>query len=209
MNFGELRRALATGSPIRFLLFLAFLGTFGTANFEAIFGLFMLERHGYGPEQVVGILTLVGIVAVIGRGVLTGWLTQWWGEAVVIKASQLAGAAGFVLLLLADTYVTVLLTTGLFVLITTFLRPAIHSLTSQRAMIGQGAAMGLSSSFVSLGRVAGPIWAGVIFDLNPNYPYICGAAILLLGFVLSAIWIVRDQEVAAPEYPLSNTPFGD
>jgi len=61
MNFGELRRALATGSPIRFLLFLAFLGTFGTANFEAIFGLFMLERHGYGPEQVVGILTLVGM----------------------------------------------------------------------------------------------------------------------------------------------------
>ena len=148
----RLRRALTKGSPIRFLLLLAFLGTFGTAQFEAIFGLFMLDRHGYSPEQVGGILTLVGVVAVIGRGVLTGWLTRWWGEATVIKASLLAGAGGFVLLLLAETYVTVLLTTGLFVLITTFLRPAIHSLTSQRATIGQGAAMGLSSSFVSLGR---------------------------------------------------------
>jgi DHA1 family multidrug resistance protein-like MFS transporter len=209
MNLSGLRGALTKGSPIRFLLLLAFLGTFGTANFEAIFGLFMLDKHGYGPEQVGGILTLVGVVALIGRGVLTGWLTQWWGEATVIKASLLAGAAGFVLLLLADTYVTVLLTTGLFVLITTFLRPAIHSLTSQRAMIGQGAAMGLSNSCVSLGRVAGPIWAGAIFDLNPNYPYICGAAILLIGFVMSVIWIVRDHTVAGREYPLSNTPFGD
>ncbi len=204
-----LRRALIKGSPIRFLLLLAFLGTFGTANFEAIFGLFMLDKHGYGPEQVGGILTLVGVVALIGRGVLTGLLTQRWGEATVIKASLLAGAAGFMLLLLAESYVAVLLTTGLFVLITTFLRPAVHSLTSQRAMTGQGAAMGLSNSFVSLGRVVGPICAGAIFDLNPNYPYVCGAAILLIGFVMSAIWMARDQTAARREYSLSNTRIGD
>ena len=72
-----------------------------------------------------------------------------------------------------------------------------------------GAAMGLSNSAVSLGRVIGPMWAGAIFDLNPNYPYICGAATLLLGFLMSVIRMARDQEVAGRKYPLSNTPFGD
>ena len=207
-NWRGLRQAVSKGSPIRFLLFLAFFVTFGTANFESIFGLFMLDRHAYGPEQVGAILAVVGFVALIGRGLLTGLVTKWWGEPNVILASLLAGSTGFVLLLLAQSDAAVLITTGFFVLTTTFLRPSIHSLTSQRATLGQGAAMGLSNSAVSLGRVIGPVWAGAIFDLNPNYPYICGAAILLLGFVMSVAWLARDQKVAAREYPLSNTPFG-
>jgi len=207
-NWRGFRQAVSKGSPIRSLLFLAFFVTFGTANFESIFGLFMLDRHAYGPEQVGAILAVVGFVALIGRGLLTGLVTKWWGEPNVILASLLAGSTGFVLLLLAQSDAAVLITTGFFVLTTTFLRPSIHSLTSQRATLGQGAAMGLSNSAVSLGRVIGPVWAGAIFDLNPNYPYICGAAILLLGFVMSVAWLARDQKVAAREYPLSNTPFG-
>jgi DHA1 family multidrug resistance protein-like MFS transporter len=44
--------------------------------------------------------------------------------------------------------------------------------------------MGLSNSFVSLGRVAGPICAGLIFDINPNFPYLAGAMILGAVFVM-------------------------
>ncbi len=135
------------------------------------------------------ILTVVGIVAVIGRGRLTGLATKRWGEATVIKAALLAGAVTFLLLLLAKSYIAVLLTTGLFVLITAFFRPAVHSLTSQRATVGQGAAMGLSNSFVSLGRVVGPIWAGAVFDLNAIYPYVSGAVILFTVFLLSWLWL--------------------
>ncbi len=197
-NWRGLRQALNKGSPIRFLLFMAFFVTFGTANFEAIFGLFALDKHGYGPEQVGAILTVVGIVALIGRGLLTGVVTKWWGEPKVILISLLTGAIGFVLLLLAQSYATVLITTGFFVLTTTFLRPSIHSLTSQRATLGQGAAMGLSNSAVSLGRVIGPLWAGAIFDLNANAPYISGAVILLIGFILYTTWLKQGSQAAAP-----------
>jgi MFS transporter, DHA1 family, multidrug resistance protein len=204
-NWRGLRQAVSKGSPIRFLLFLAFFVTFGTANFEAIFGLFMLDKHGYGPEQVGAILMLVGFVALIGRGLLTGALTKWWGEPRVILISLLSGSIGFVLLLLAQSYAAVLITTGLFVLTTTFLRPSIHSLTSQRATLGQGAAMGLSNSAVSLGRVIGPLWAGAVFDLNPNYPYLSGAVILLIGFVLCGMWLRRGQQMMATP-PISARP---
>jgi DHA1 family multidrug resistance protein-like MFS transporter len=187
IRFGELWRAL-TG-PIGLLLLIAFLATFGTSNFESVFGLYMLRKLDYGPEQVGGILTLVGAIALVGRGLLTGFVTGHWGEPAVIKASLIVGAAGFILLLLANTYTTVLLTTGIFTCSITFLRPSIHSLTSKRTTIGQGASMGLSNSFVSLGRVAGPLYAGVIFDLNPNYPYLSGALILCAVFVMSLIWI--------------------
>jgi len=49
--------------------------------------------------------------------------------------------------------------------------------------------MGLSNSFVSLGRVVGPIWAGAVFDLDPNYPYVSGAVILFIVFLLSLLWM--------------------
>ena len=162
------------------------------------FSLFAVDRLGYGPERVGVILTVVGIVAVIGRGVLTGVFTKRWGEPRVIQGGLLAGTLAFLLLLLARTYLAVLFTAGLFVLITAFFRPAVHSLTSQRATVGQGAAMGLSNSFVSLGRVVGPLWAGAVFDLNANYPYVSGAVILFIVFLLSLLWMGTGKMNAAP-----------
>lgn len=187
VDFRELWVALR--SPIAGLLLLVFIGTIGTSNFEAIFSLYALDVLGYGPERVGVILTVVGGVSVIGRGLFTGLATRRWGEANVITCGLLAGSATFLLLLLARSEVAVLLATGLFVLITAFFRPAVHSLTSQRATVGQGAAMGLSNSFVSLGRVVGPIWAGTVYDLNPSYPYVSGAAILFVAFVFSLFWM--------------------
>jgi MFS transporter, DHA1 family, multidrug resistance protein len=63
IRFDELWHAL-TGL-IGMLLLIAFLATFGTSNFEAIFGLYMLNKLDYGPEQVGWILTLVGAIALI------------------------------------------------------------------------------------------------------------------------------------------------
>jgi DHA1 family multidrug resistance protein-like MFS transporter len=176
-------------SPIGFLLILAFLVTVGTSNFEAIYSLYMAKTLGYPAERIGIILTVVGGVALVGRGLLTGVFTKRWGEAAVIKASLLAAAAGFGFLLLAGDYPAVLLATGFLVFATTFLRPSIHSLTSQRAAIGQGAALGLSNSFVSLGRIVGSLYAGGMFDLGKDYPYVSGAAILLVCFVLSVVTI--------------------
>jgi DHA1 family multidrug resistance protein-like MFS transporter len=197
VDFRALWRAL--WGPLGGLLLLAFVGTIGTSNFESIFSLYAVDVLGYGPEGVGIILTMVGFIAVIGRGVLTGVATRRWGETTVIRAALLAGAGTFLLLLLAKTQLAVLLTTGLFVLITAFFRPAVHSLTSQRATIGQGAAMGLSSAFVSMGRIAGPIWAGAVYDLNSSYPYLSGAVILSIVFALSWRWLGARKLEAASE----------
>ncbi len=166
------------------LLFMAFLSSFGLANFEAIFGLYALDKFDFGPEQVGTILSVVGIVSTVGK-LFTGALTRRWGDALVIKVSLLAGSIGFLVLLLASTYLTILLATGFFILSKTFLRPSIMALTSKEATVGQGVAMGLNNSFMSLGRIVGPIWAGIVFDLNFDYPYLSGAAILFMGFLVS------------------------
>jgi DHA1 family multidrug resistance protein-like MFS transporter len=175
--------------PLGVLLLMAALVSFGLTNFQGIFGYYALKKFGYGTEEVGWILTVVGIVAALAQGTLTGPLTKRWGEAAVIKATLLASALTFALLLTANSLGTVLLTTGLFTLPNTLLRPAVISLTSKHAGERQGAAMGLNNSFNSLGRVVGPVWAGFAFDLNYNLPYLSGAVIMLAGFLASLFWV--------------------
>lgn len=49
--------------------------------------------------------------------------------------------------------------------------------------------MGLDNAFMSLGRIAGPLWAGFTFDANLSLPYISGAIITAAGFAASWIWL--------------------
>jgi MFS family permease len=82
-------------------------------------------------------------------------------------------------------------------------RPSILSVISKNTKLGQGVVLGLSNSFMSLGRIIGPLWAGYVFDLNYDYPYISGSLVLFLGFVVSLAWRARGAE-ATPRTPGHN-----
>jgi DHA1 family multidrug resistance protein-like MFS transporter len=179
--------------PIGFLLVMAFLLSFGLTSFESIFGLFSLHRFDYGPEMVGSLLAVIGVLSAIVQGGLTGPLTRRWGEAAIIRASLLGSAVGFGLMLLATNLVTVILTIGFFIVSNAMLRPSVSSLTSRRATGGQGVAMGLNNSFMSLGRIIGPIWAGFLFDVNISWPYLSGAVVMLIGFGLCFWWLPVKQ----------------
>jgi DHA1 family multidrug resistance protein-like MFS transporter len=153
------------------------------------------------------ILVVIGITSTVGKGVFTGPVTQRWGEAAIIKGSMLASSLGFVVLLLASSYPTVLLATGLFILSKTFLRTSLLSLASRQTnsgdmqdrRAGQGEVMGLCNSFVSIGRIAGPIWAGFIFDVNACYPYLSGAVIMFTGFLIGLAQVSRASHGISPQ----------
>ena len=122
---------------------------------------------------------------------LTGPLSKRWGDLAVMRAALLFSALTFVLLLLAANFWTALAATALFVLPNSLVRVALTSLTSQRADVGQGVAMGLSHAFMSLGRIVGPLLAGVLFDLDMRLPYLVGAAAMAMGFVISLAGVAR------------------
>lgn len=192
-------------SPIGFLLIFAFLVSFGLTNFEVVFGLYALERYDYNPRQVGTILTAIGLASAVVQGALTGSLTRRWGEAALIRVSLLGSAVGFVLMLQAESFLAVLPTVSFFVTSNALLRPAISSLISRRTTTsGQGVAMGLNNSFMSLGRVAGPTWAGFVFDVNLSYPYYTGALVMLVGFLLGLFWLKGEAEQTVRPQPVSD-----
>jgi DHA1 family multidrug resistance protein-like MFS transporter len=174
-------------SPIGSLLALTFVSTCGLMIFANVFGLYALEKFSFGPEDVGVMMMVLGLVSAVAQGLLAGPVTKKWGDRTIIKVGLFATAIGYGLMLLADTYTTILLATAFFALTVALQIPALTSLTSQRATVPQGIAMGLSNSFVSLGRIVGPLVGGFLFDLNILFPYLSGAAIMGIGFIASLI----------------------
>ena len=199
-QFKEMWQALF--GPISFLLILAFLVSFGLTSFEAVFGLYAKDLLQYDAKQVGTVLTVIGLISAVAQGVLIGPLSKRWGEAALIRGSMLGSAIGFVIMLQARSYAAVLLTVGFFIISNAMLRPAISSLISKRTSSGQGVAMGLNNSFMSLGRIAGPMWAGFLYDTNLTYPYYSGAVIMLIGFLMSLVWLKSESAgLPAPKQP--------
>jgi MFS transporter, DHA1 family, multidrug resistance protein len=178
-------------SPIGTLFTLTFISTCGLMIFANIFGLYALEKFGFGPEDVGVMMMVLGLVSALAQGVLAGPLTKKLGDELVTKVGLFATAIGFCLMLLANTYLTILLATAFFALTVALQVPALISLTSRRATVPQGIAMGLSNSFVSLGRIVGPLVGGYFFDINIRMPYISGAAIMVTAFIVSLFTLSR------------------
>ena len=169
--------------PMALFFLLSFLVSFGLSNMEGIFGLFALERFGFGPSRVGTIMVVVGTSIAGVQMLLTGPATKRWGERTVIKATLLGSTATFLLILAAFDFTSLLIATGLYAFSNAMLRPSISSLVSKETLVDQGLALGLNSSFMSLGRFVGPLLAGFLFDIQVYLPYLAGSLIMFLGFI--------------------------
>ena len=172
-------------SPLGILFLLTFLSTCGLMIFANVFGLYALRRYSFGPEVVGLIMMALGLASAFAQGVLAGPLTQQWGEVLVIRGGFLASVLGFGLMLLAGDLASILAATAFFGIAIALQVPPLTSLTSQRATLSQGITMGLSNAFISLGRIVGPLLAGVFFDVNIGLPYLVGAGVMVVGLLVS------------------------
>ena len=56
-----------------------------------------------------------------------------------------------------------------------------------------GITIGLSNATMSLGRIVGPLLAGLLFDLKPEYPYLVSAAVMGLGFIVGLARLAQER----------------
>jgi DHA1 family multidrug resistance protein-like MFS transporter len=174
----------AIKKPIGRLFLLTFISTCSLMIFTSVFGLYVGDRLGFGPQEVGLAMMALGLVTAIGQGALVGFLTRSWGEQRVLRIGLAVTVPAFLLMIQVDGLAAVLLATFLLGLAVALQMPILTSMTSKTAAMSQGIAMGLSNSFVSLGRIVGPLASGVLFDLQPSFPYIGGMIIAAIGFLV-------------------------
>lgn len=201
ITLAAVRQALF--SPAGLLLLLVFIMSFGMANFQGIIGLYVVDRFDCNTRQVGALWMVIGATLILGQGALAGPLGQRCGESSLIRLGLAGGAVGFACIALAGNFAAALLAIGGFVLALALIGPALNASLSRLAGKRQGSLMGLNSAAASLGRVAGPVLAGFLYDQNLRLPFWSGAVTFLLGTLLAIAFRPR----VPPSHPPSSGPL--
>ncbi|KPV60578.1 multidrug transporter [Paenibacillus sp. A3] len=171
--------------PYFLSLIIVFVMSFGLANFETVFGLFVDHKFGFGPKDIAFIITFGSIAGAVVQATAFSWIMKRFGEQRVISLCLIFASLFILLTLFVHTFWLIFAVTFIVFLAIDILRPAISTQMSMVAKDQQGYVAGLNSAFTSLGNVVGPIVAGFLFDLDVNYPYTLACLILFICFVLS------------------------
>jgi MFS transporter, DHA1 family, tetracycline resistance protein len=177
------RPVLARFAAIMFLMIAA------QALMETTFGLWADAQLHWGPREVGWSLAALGFGAALLQGGGAGRAARVLGERMTLLIGLALFAAGFGGLAVAQELAGAVSGMIALMLGIGFAGPALQSLiASQAGDEERGAVMGLSQSAAALGRVAGPLGAGALFDaIGPPAPFVAGALVLLAAlFVATA-----------------------
>ncbi|MDR6549108.1 MFS transporter [Paenibacillus qinlingensis] len=181
--FSQLRYAYR--EPYFFSLIIVFVMSFGLANYETIYGLFVDQKFGFQPKDIAFIITFGSIAGAVVQVTAFSWLLKRFGEQRVITLCLFFAGLFILLTLFVHQFWMIFAVTFIVFLAIDILRPAISTQLSMVAEDQQGYVAGLNSAFTSLGNIAGPIAAGFLLDLDVNYPYTLACLVLLICSGLS------------------------
>jgi DHA1 family multidrug resistance protein-like MFS transporter len=177
----------------RYLFVLAFLATFILAGLEGTLQLFQMEKIGVTPAQMGMMFLLSGIAGALMQGGFIQRYVKKGDEVRYMIIGFILSGIAFVLLLFSQTLVDASIYLCLFGIGNSLIRPCVTSLITQKATVGHGLSTGLSASFDSLGRVLGPLFAGVMFGFDISLPFIIGAVLSVLAVTVVMMYVKADK----------------
>lgn len=179
------------------VLLVTLVSTGAFAGMESIFGLWANARFAWGPREVGLCFAVIGVIASLGQGVLTGRLARRFGEGQVLTT----GLSIIAISLLATPFAPHPALAIVAVACTAFgqslVFPCVAALISRASPPDrQGQMLGLNMAAGSLARIGGPLLAGPLFGLATGGPYWFGAALMVPAIWLGLI-VVRRAKAAA------------
>jgi MFS transporter, DHA1 family, tetracycline resistance protein len=182
------RMALLTSRPAltRFIVIM-FLVIAAQAMMETVFGLWADAKLQWGAREVGWTLAGLGFGAVLLQGGGAGAAARLLGERTTLLIGLALFAAGFGGMGVARDAAALIAALTALVIGIGLATPALNALIAEQAAENErGAVMGLSQSASALGRVAGPLASGPLFDVfTPGAPFIAAAILTLLALFVT------------------------
>jgi len=176
--------AAISGPAGRYFL-MTFISTSGLYIFSNIFGLYGLERFGFGTQEVGFVYMALGMVSMAAVGLLAGPASKHLGDTRLVTLGFLVGAVSIGLMPLSRGLAGIVILTAIMAAAISLEGTALVSMTARKAETAQGVTMGLSNSFVSMGRIIGPVVSGALLDVHLDLPFLCAAGLLAAAFFIS------------------------
>ncbi|UJF26582.1 MFS transporter [Planococcus sp. 107-1] len=169
-------------------LIITFVMSFGLVAYESVIGMYLTTEYGSTSKDIALMITATGTVSVIVQMFIVDRLVRRFGEVPVLIAFLALATVGFMLSMVAGSYATFFGVSLVIFLAMAILRPVLNILISKMAQGEVGFAMGMNTSYMSLGNVLGPLSAGLLFDFNINLPFILGLGLLIVTLSIAVAW---------------------
>jgi MFS transporter, DHA1 family, multidrug resistance protein len=169
--------------------------SFGLIAYEAVIGLYLDNQFGSTAKDIAIMVTGTGIVSVIVQLFVVDRIVNRYGEKTVLNFFIAVAAVGFFLSMFAFSYAIFFGISLIIFLSSSILRPVLNTLISKLAGNEQGFAMGMNNAYMSIGNVAGPTFAGLLYDVNIIYPFVLGLILLMVTLFITIIWQKRSLKV--------------
>ncbi|MBA4538725.1 MFS transporter [Bacillus aquiflavi] len=181
--------------PASILFILQLFISLSLSGLEATFAYYAAEKANIGTKQLGYIFMIMGLAGAFVQGGLVGKMTKKYGEGNVIQVGIIISAIGFGLILLVNNFTTAAIFLTIFGIGNGVIRPSVSALLTKTSTAGHGSATGLLSSFDSLGRIVGPPLGGWLFSIGSGLPYISGAILSAVAFILYRVYSQRAKRV--------------
>ncbi len=191
----------AAGPVVRRLALLSMVSMVGFAGFEATFAMLIERRFPeVGDPTVYGLFASIGLLMVAVQTLIVGPVNAGLGSRRALRIALLLVAAGMVVLSIGGGWVGLAAALILLVVGQGVFGPTLSNATVEHVdSSARGAALGLQQGAGALGRIAGPLIAGGLFDqLGLSAPYLVAAALAVLALAV----LPSGTEPSTPGKPL-------
>lgn len=196
--------AVARHPVVGLSVVLTFVITLAFAMMESTFTLFAAHIRGLDAPTVGRYFGAAGLVMILVQGGLIGRLVKRFGEGPLVPVGLLLLAVGLGLLPFALPPVAMVSTFVLIAIGQGLASPSLQALVSKGTSADeQGFVLGANQSMSALARVLGPMAGGLLFaELAPQAPFVAGAMVLTLAFLLSFVAVRQWRRGVQPAHTL-------
>ena len=177
-----------TSFPFALLLGVYFLSIMSFAAMTAVLALYVERAHAMDAMDVGIIFAVAGGTTVVVRGLIVGRLVRRFGERRIVLAGTVVLAAVLLAIPLITEPALVFAAVPFWALATGLTFPSLASLVSRETDTdSQGAMLGGQQVVGGIGRVLGPIGAGILFEtVGIRSPFFTGAALVAAAALLAS-----------------------
>lgn len=132
------------------------------------------------------LFTIIGVAGLITQMLIVPRTTKWLGIKHTFSTAIALTAIAFLLAYLSHSYLMFIVAMLVLSLSNGHVQPLINTILSKESdEKSQGTIMGLNVSYGSIGQIFGPIVGGAVATLGVGYPFLAGAFVVIICYILS------------------------
>ena len=166
---------------------------FSSTSYNSTINYYIEDVLNLSSTFIGGFIAISGIIGFTVNLLLTPFLTKHFNEVNVFKVVTLLLSISLALMVTSKNIIFFLCFALLFASVASINIPLQQTIITKLSHGNYGSLMGIMNSCKAVGMVSGSLSAGLIFDIYNKLPFLIGAVIVFIGFIILLFKNIREE----------------